>query len=78
MRIHAKMPNTRPVVPLITFVKYNIPTKTARMIRMALSAEPIFFFITLILFIDDIIYRLPGSAVGFVQRGHFPGTIFLI
>jgi len=39
-------PKTIANVPLITFVKYKIPTIAAKTKRIALSAIPIFFFIT--------------------------------
>ena len=42
----AKMPEIIAHIPEITFAKYNTVITTAMLMRMALSAVPIFFFIT--------------------------------
>lgn len=46
---NANTPKTIAVVPVITFVAYSIPTNAANTILKTLSAEPMFFFIIVIL-----------------------------
>ena len=45
--IAANTNNTMPKVPVITFVKYKMPTTTAIISLIILSEEPMFFFIAI-------------------------------
>ena len=42
--------NTIPSAPVITFVKYKLPSKMAIITLINLSIEPIFFFIAVSIF----------------------------
>ncbi len=65
----ASMPKKIAKAPLITFVKYNTATNAVNAMRIILSAEPIFFFILLFIYlfiVYKLIYIFPSATIGYI------------
>ncbi len=69
--------NTMPKVPVITFVKYKMPITTAIISLIILSAEPMFFFIVKIIYVNEIWFEKAVLEIIQLSEAKLPAAFFI-